>query len=265
MATKFEVGRTYTRPEVAQAINMPEVRRKGNWHTGYDKWEDEFLIFANVGTPGRTGHDYLNRWHGNHLIWYGKGWTTASQPEVQELLSGSLPVHLFWRGKDRSPFTYAGLAIPVGVRSSTPVEITWQFDAEPMQLTQTGAMPTWRRGPPPSTGDVVISRESGPVSVYLFTLEGADTPTFPGKPDGMMVVKIGISNDPERRLAELNWGFPPGCSLRWREFHTKSYKDGLTAFEAEGRLLDVARIEGRWLGGEYVYATPELLSELLRD
>jgi hypothetical protein len=264
MATEFEIGAQYSRPDVADLIGMPEQRRGGNWHTGYDRWGDEFFIFCNVGSPGRTGHDYANRWYGTSLIWYGKTGTTVRQAQVRDLLSGHLPVHLFWRGRDRSPFTYAGLAYAQAVADTTPVEVTWELNALPMQVqAEMSGTPVWKRGPPPTVGERTIHRQDGPTSVYVMTLQGPVKAVFPDLADGMAVVKVGMSNDPRRRELELNCGFPPGCSLRWELFHRRQYPSGQAAFEAEGSMLERHRLKGQWIGGEFIYVQQAALSSLL--
>lgn len=268
MAHSFQVGEKYARVDVADAIGMPESRRGGNWHTGYDRWNGEFFIFCNIGIAGRTGHDYANRWYGPNLIWYGKSRTTASDPEIQDLTSGRYPVHIFWRCDDRAPFTYAGRATPAWIQGSKPVEITWLFDfaVESAGSTTSSVFhsaPQWRRGPPPTTSEVTIYKQDGPASTYLMTLHGANRATFPNKPEDMLIAKVGMSNDPDRRLFELNYGFAPGCTLGWQLQGSRLYPSGRAAFEAEGALLERMRLRGRWIGGEFIYAEPREVSKLL--
>jgi hypothetical protein len=266
VASKFDVGATYTRDDVANEIGLPADKRGGNWNTGYGRWNGEFFIFCNVGSPGRTGHDYANRWYGSDLIWFGKSQTTLNQAEVRDLLSGNFPVHLFWRGDDRAPFTYAGMATAVEAQDTTPVEVIWTFNSILPKLAAGGpGTATWRRGPPPSWGEQTIHKQDSPTSVYVMTLDGVSADTFPKRPNELAVVKLGMSNDPLRRLDELNWGFPPGCSLRWRLVTSKLYASGPEAFDAEGQLLDRFRLSGHWLGGEFVYAASDSLEQLLLD
>src|ERR1700694_2021399 len=63
---EFEVGRQYTRAQVQDALNVPEDQRDGDWLTGYTRFNDELFVFCNVGTAGRTGHDYFR----GHLSWH---------------------------------------------------------------------------------------------------------------------------------------------------------------------------------------------------
>lgn len=68
----FDVGTQYTRAHILDILGVPEGRRGGDWATGYTRFTDELYVFCNVGSAGRTGHDYPNRWDGKQLIWSAK-------------------------------------------------------------------------------------------------------------------------------------------------------------------------------------------------
>src|ERR1700740_436860 len=69
----FERGRKYSRPDIKELASLGRHAKGGDWDTGIvEHGEGEFLIFANVGTEGRTGHDYGNRWEADCLRWYHK-------------------------------------------------------------------------------------------------------------------------------------------------------------------------------------------------
>jgi putative restriction endonuclease len=127
----FEIGTQYTRAQIQDLLGVPEDRRGGDWATGYTRYEDELYVFCNVGSAGRTGHDYPNRWDGDHLVWSAKNRSNVSQPLMRAIAAGSLPAHIFHRSADRSPFTYAGRAKAVDVQDSTPVIVRWSFDQPP--------------------------------------------------------------------------------------------------------------------------------------
>lgn len=117
----FVIGRRYDREQIADRLEMPgEHRKGGTWMTGYSRWDDSIYVFCNVGIPGRTGHEYANRWFGKDLVWYGKTGTTSDQPMIRDMLSGETKVHIFWRASNRAPFTYAGLGRAVAVREGPP-------------------------------------------------------------------------------------------------------------------------------------------------
>ncbi len=124
----FERGSKYTRPDVKALAGLPRDAKGGNWDTGVLEHDGEFLIFANVGTEGRTGHNYGNRWEGGHLRWYHKGGSHLAWQSVCKLLEPGRAVHVFWRTSNETPFEYAGPAVAVEIADTTPVEILWAFD-----------------------------------------------------------------------------------------------------------------------------------------
>ena len=122
----FERGQEYTRRQLFRLLGVPEDIQGGNWFTGYNEYKGSFYVFANVGTPGRTGHDYANKWVGPELEWYAKSGTNIQQPQVLRMISSD-SVHVFWRERNQAPFRYAGTAVARLIRGGTPVEIVWAF------------------------------------------------------------------------------------------------------------------------------------------
>lgn len=263
--TAFRKGQLYSRAQIADRIRLPAERLKGGpWETGYSSWNDEFFIFCNVGVAGTNGHDYPNRWDGKDLLWTGKTRSRMGTPFVNEMLSGARPVHLFWRGEERTPFTYAGLATAAEVIDTIPVQVRWSFESTPELFKEVSPKgPIWRRGPPPTVGAQTTVREDGPTELYVMMLDGPVQAIFPGLVDGLTVVKLGMSNDPIRRLDELNFGFPPGSSIEWRLHRTRTYPSGQEAFAAEGEILEALRLARRWIGGEFAVVPREELGGLL--
>lgn len=126
--TTFERGRTYSRPDVKERAGLPHDAKGGNWDTGVVEHGGDFFIFANVGTEGRTGHNYGNRWEGSCLRWYHKSGSNLAWQSVQRLLAGDRAVHVFWRSSNKAPFAYAGGGKIVEVADTSPVEVLWSFD-----------------------------------------------------------------------------------------------------------------------------------------
>ncbi len=120
-------GNQYSRRDVFDVLAVPQEARRGDWFTGYHKHQNEWFIFAGVGVPGRTGHDYQNEWQGNQLLWRGKTQSNVGQPVIAELIGGNHGVKVFWRTDDRAPFTYAGLARVADVKETVPVTILWSL------------------------------------------------------------------------------------------------------------------------------------------
>src|SRR5688572_25075110 len=124
----FELTRKYSRADVKEQAGFPRNAKGGNWDTGIVEHGKEFLIFANVGTKGRTGHDYGNQWVGSYLRWYHRSGSHLAWESVQRLLERRRVVHVFWRISNEAPFDYAGTAKALEVVDVSPVEILWSFD-----------------------------------------------------------------------------------------------------------------------------------------
>lgn len=122
-------GFKYTRPDVKERAGLSRKAKGGNWDTGVVEHDNEFLIFANIGTEGRTGHNYGNRWEGSCLRWYHKAGSHLAWQSVQRLLEPARSIHVFWRTSNEAPFEYAGTAIAVEIADTSPVEVLWSFDA----------------------------------------------------------------------------------------------------------------------------------------
>lgn len=274
--TAFRVGQRYTRDQVRAELGLLPMTG-GDWATGYARCDEEVFVFCNIGTAGRTGHDYPNRWSGAQLVWFGKTTSRIEQPLIRAMLDGVLTTHVFWRAQDRGPFVYAGVGVAEGAWGSEPVEVHWSFKAanEPKPATGPGkermafdapAVSTFRHGPPPSIGVSQQLREDGPCKLYLMVLKGATEGMFPALSsigaDGQ-IVKVGFSNDPVRRASELNAGIPPGAVIRWALHTSVDFQSAAAAYEAEGRLLENLAIGGRWIGGEFAVIPVSELSGLL--
>ncbi|OOZ47033.1 hypothetical protein BOW39_13110 [Solemya velum gill symbiont] len=109
----FKRGSKYTRKDIGW-IYLPETGRPkgGSWDTGYVRVENDLIIFMNIGVPGKTEHDFDNRYdeETETIVWYGKPNAHSQQPTFQDLLSGKLTLHFFARWDNKDPqFTYIGV------------------------------------------------------------------------------------------------------------------------------------------------------------
>jgi 5-methylcytosine-specific restriction enzyme A len=127
MSYPFHVDRKYSRRDVRRILGLSEDIKGGNWDTGYVRHGNDYFIFTNIGTPGRTGHDYKNYWDGDTLVWYGKTGTHAGQPAIQRMTAGAGDVYVFWREDNQGPFTFAGFAHAEHVEETSPVKVSWVF------------------------------------------------------------------------------------------------------------------------------------------
>lgn len=121
------IGSKLTRKELQQLLGITEPTSQGAWGTGYTRHDGEFYIFVNVGEPGRTGHDYDNRWEDDSLWWSSKGPAAQDQPEMRHLLTPGTRCHIFTREEERSAFMYQGLGVPQDVSGDRPVRLRWTF------------------------------------------------------------------------------------------------------------------------------------------
>ena len=122
---RFQTDRKYSRADVMEAVGSDRSVKGGKWFTGVVEHDGEFFIFANVGTTGRTGHDYKNRWDDEYLRWYHRSNSRIHWQSVGRLLEPGRAIHLFSRTDDRDRFKYHGFAVPMEVvEGSSPVEIS---------------------------------------------------------------------------------------------------------------------------------------------
>lgn len=129
MVAKFTSGKEYSRKEIRAYLNIANPENIGGiWSTGYVQHEDSFFIFANISSPGRTGHDYGNILDEDILYWYTKNKDNFYVPTVQKMVSGEYPVHIFTRFDSNNPkFFYQGLGYMRDFEDGRPAFISWKL------------------------------------------------------------------------------------------------------------------------------------------
>lgn len=123
----FKIGSLYLRREIFSILGL-ENPGGGNWFTGYASYGGDWFLFCNVGSKGRTGHDYENYFCNDELVWYGKTGSSLRHASIQSMIGGKCHVYIFYRENNRSPFIFAGIGYPCKIIDSIPVQITWSFD-----------------------------------------------------------------------------------------------------------------------------------------
>ena len=115
LSQKFKKGSYYTRSDIHNLYfdrPMPRIGT-GNWKTGYvnPTNTDDLIIFVNINVPGKSGHNYKNKYNESSktIEWFGKPNTNSNQPTFAKLLSGKFAGHFFarWNNK-QTEFLYLG-------------------------------------------------------------------------------------------------------------------------------------------------------------
>ena len=111
----FKRGSEYSRDDIHFLYFGKPYPKVGsaNWTTGYvqPKGSNDLIIFMNIGVPGRTGHDFENKYdpETNTIVWYGKTKSHSRQPTFQKLFSRELKPHFFARwDSENIKFLYLG-------------------------------------------------------------------------------------------------------------------------------------------------------------
>ncbi len=131
--SEFIVGEKYTKNDIYRICKVPIAKQKGNWNTGYTNFEGDWFIFCNVGIPGRTGHNYKNKFIGDDLVWFGKNASHVGQESIHSLLHPQGSIFVFYRENNREPYTYAGIAQAKTYKTTVPIEIIWSFAQSAVQ------------------------------------------------------------------------------------------------------------------------------------
>jgi hypothetical protein len=117
------------------------------------------------------------------------------------------------------------------------------------------------KGPPPTPGQRVLSATSGPAATYCFRLEGQAvaqvTRNLVPWPSDLAIYKVGFSNDPNRRLSELNAYLPDAQTLRWTSAWAQWHTDEINAWAMEQEVFRILTAQGsRHVKGE-IFAVSE--------
>jgi hypothetical protein len=137
----FKKGSTYTRHDIHTLYfgsPVPETGT-GNWTSGYVRVEDELIVFMNIDVPGRTGHNFPNRYdeETKTIEWFGKPNTNSKQPTFDKLIKRELTPHFFARWDNSDPFTYLGVGKIVDYVDGNPTVYLNGEPTENIKLTLT--------------------------------------------------------------------------------------------------------------------------------
>lgn len=116
-------------------------------------------------------------------------------------------------------------------------------------------------GPPPVPGERLLSARSGPAATYCFRLNGqalaAVARGILGWPSDLVIYKVGFSNDPSRRLRELNAYLPDEGMLGWTHAWAQWHRDEINAWAMEQAVFRIlASRKAKHIKGE-IFAVRE--------
>lgn len=104
-------------------------------------------------------------------------------------------------------------------------------------------LPRKPTGPPPPQGQRLLTAISGPAATYCFRLRGSALPQIArgiiGWPTDLVIYKVGFSNDPKRRLGELNAYLPDELALGWEAAWAQWHSDEINAWAMEQAVFRV--------------------------
>lgn len=93
------------------------------------------------------------------------------------------------------------------------------------------------RGPVPAFGPRISTAADGQTSVYLLLINGPIDILAPQvKADGRTLVKIGRTNDLDRRMAELPSGLPPAAAIYYAPISLRLFRSATDAHKFEQPL-----------------------------
>ncbi|WP_426080830.1 DUF3427 domain-containing protein [Enterococcus sp. LJL51] len=129
MKYNFDMGETYTRKDVKALIGAIDPGNiGGQWGTGYASFNGCYFLFANINSPGRTGHDYHNILNNDSLYWFAKTKHTLSTRTIKNFLSGDYEIYIFTRKDSTDPrFIFQGLGFIKDFEDTDPAHIVWGF------------------------------------------------------------------------------------------------------------------------------------------
>ncbi|MDB9907035.1 hypothetical protein OAD36_03695 [Gammaproteobacteria bacterium] len=125
---KFIKGEAYSRDDIHQLYFQKPLPKKGtgNWLTGYVRVEDELVVFVNINTAGKTGHDFDNQYDPNinRLTWFGKPKTHSQQKLISLIILKEIKLHFFVRfDSNQKYFNYLGTGFVIDYEDGAVINL----------------------------------------------------------------------------------------------------------------------------------------------
>jgi hypothetical protein len=123
------------------------------------------------------------------------------------------------------------------------------------------------KGIPPVFGDRSSQLLDGENHVYLMVFSGGADFLLgrKGSHAGHAIVKVGRSNDPTRRLSEINAGFPERSVERWTLANTQKFTDGKRTHQIEKQMKAAFEKSFCSQGGEFFTGDLKTMQSKFQD
>jgi T5orf172 domain len=241
------------------AITAPEKRHQALGFLEVDSTpiRDTDRMSA-IGLQRKADNDWLDRW--THAVPVIRAAEVTRRISIDHIASTTLTHrnarNIASRGMLLTP-EEAEMAFRLPVR---PLNV---FGQPPLSEKELAQEFTPSNGINPRFGQLIINRNDGEHFLYALRLD-ADTAYLLKRQRfevrDKVIVKVGYSNDPERRCSEHNAALPPAMQMSWKkDFVSRSFPSGQAAKDAEdGLKAHLARI-GESLGGEFFLCSRENL------
>jgi hypothetical protein len=135
------------------------------------------------------------------------------------------------------------------IRSALKRYIEYRLEGAAGSASSPSASKRRSSGPPPCIGIFEAERPDSQTTLYMMQLVGTGLSRRRVGPDA--IVKVGRSNDVQRRVKQLNYGLLPIADIAWQVVVAKAYPTAMLAHQAEQALLDQLEDQGRIISHEF--------------
>ena len=122
---EFKKGSEYSRHDIHNLYFGCPYPPGGRWTSGFvnPKGTNDLIIFMNIDVPGKTGHNYPNKYDPKEkkIIWYGDTESHSEQPTFKKVLNYEFTSHFFARwDKKNKYFLYLGVGKNFSFKDKQP-------------------------------------------------------------------------------------------------------------------------------------------------
>ena len=209
---------------------------------------------STLGQHRKAERGWSDRW--NHAVRATRAWRISTPVNVNHLFPESLdPKDGRLRGTRGTLLAPrdSERAMGLPVQQVAVFGLPWIGAEDAPDLTLAKKLLS-RSGPAPAFGEFATTRDDKGSYLYLMVFFGPITELVPPAEflKGRILIKAGRTNDLERRLEELNAGFPSMARIGWTMLEKSEYAgESASVHDAEQALHhDLAR-RGTALGNEF--------------